>query len=93
MAAEQPSTALPPVPNPSRIDDWETSGGTTFRFFEGEQRGKAAPVRVTGFQYADGTVREPRIVIVEDEPLDVAGAEELIESLTAAIADIRRFNG
>ncbi|WP_074412550.1 hypothetical protein [Mycolicibacterium fortuitum] len=90
MSANDP-TALPPVSNPSRVDVWEASEGTTFRYFEGELRGQAVPLRITGFQHADGTVHEPKIAIDADEPFDVDAALELIESLTAAVADLRRL--
>lgn len=87
MAADDPSV-LPPVSNPSRVDDWETSDGTTFRYFEGERRG---PVRVSGFQHSDGTVHEARIAIDADESFDVDAAGELIKTLTAAVAELRRL--
>lgn len=48
-------------------------------------------MQLAGFQRADGTVYDLTINVDADEPLTAAAAEELVASLTAALADLRRI--
>ncbi|MBY0286752.1 MAG: hypothetical protein K2X52_06350 [Mycobacteriaceae bacterium] len=74
MATDEPDVPLPH--GAQRVDPWETSEGTTFRYFESDTRGDTAEVKVGGFQNADGTFSD---VVVH---IDVQQGRTLILSAT-----------
>lgn len=86
---DNPDVALPV--DADRIDPWEDSDGTIFRYFAAVPRGEHAAVQLAGFQRADGTLYDLTINVDADEPLHAAAAEELLANLTAALADLRRL--
>lgn len=90
MATNDDPQVLLPV-DADRVDPWETSEGNTFRYFAAVPRGEHVAVQLAGFQRADGTVYDLTINVDADEPLTAAAAEELVASLTAALADLRRI--
>ncbi|MEW2484175.1 hypothetical protein AB0876_31780 [Mycobacterium sp. NPDC049093] len=90
MATTDDPHVLLPV-DAVRIDPWESSDGTMFRYFAAVPRGEHAAVQLAGFQRADGTVYDLTINVDADEPLTVAATEELVANLTAALADVRRL--
>jgi hypothetical protein len=92
VATDDDPAVLLPI-KAERIDPWETSDGVRFRYFAATPRGEIAPVRLAGFQRADGNLYDLTINVEADEPLTAAAAEELVESLTAALADLRRLTG
>lgn len=89
MASDLPAVLLPV--DAERIDGWESSDGETFRYWQAVPRGEAAPVRLAGFQRADGTLYDLTISVLADEPLTAAAASELVDNLTAVLADLRRL--
>lgn len=90
MATTDDPHVLIPV-EADRVDPWENSDGTTFRYFAGVPRGEHAAVQLAGFQRADGTVYDLTINVDADQPLTAAAAEELVVNLTAALAELRRL--
>jgi hypothetical protein len=48
------------------VQQWEEHGGRIERYFRGTKRARAVPVDIAGFQSADGTVTEVKILIGEE---------------------------
>jgi hypothetical protein len=90
MATDDDPAVQLPV-DAERVDPWETSDGITFRYFAATPRGEAAPVQLAGFQRAEGTLYDLTINVDADEPLTAAAAAELVDNLTAALADLHRL--